>query len=80
MEKPDLIHTVDYDLKNSRSNFNIILDEACQRLWKMRISYSIEKVAGFKRDLDLIEEELEHFIRTREISIAEGESGTELDQ
>ena len=62
MEKPDPIKTIGPTPKESRLMFNAILDEACCRLWNMRVSYSIEKISKLQKDLDQLAEELDAFI------------------
>jgi len=45
--------------------FDTLLDETCERLLDRQVKYSIQRIHELERRLDILERELDDFLRTR---------------
>ena len=45
--------------------FDTLLDETCERLLDRQVKFSIQRIHELERRLDILERELDDFLRTR---------------
>ena len=49
----------------SELTFDTLLDETCERLLDRQVKYSIQRIYELEKRLDVLEHELDEFLRTR---------------
>ena len=49
----------------SEMTFDTLLDETCERLLDRQVKYSIERIHELEKRLDVLERELDEFLRKR---------------
>ena len=54
-----------WDSNLKETSFELVLDEACDRLWEKHVQYSLKRIAEMEKKLSTLEKELDEFLRKR---------------
>ena len=54
-----------WDSNLEETSFELVLDEACDRLWEKHVQYTLKRISKMEKKLSMLEKELDDFLGKR---------------